>query len=98
MKKYTRFLTATLFLLCLLCTTAFASNYDNAAQELKTLGLFQGATPGSTGPGATRTEARCDLVRLLGAEEEAKAEFDAGSITFPSADGRVGRMRTSLAI
>lgn len=87
MKKYTRFLTATLFLLCLLCTTAFASNYDNAAQELKTLGLFQGGDAGfDLDRAPTRTEAAVMLVRMLGAEEEAKAEFDAGSISHPFGD------------
>ncbi len=71
----------------MLVISAYASKYDSVAQELKTIGLFQGTNTGfDLDRAPTRTEAAVILVRLLGAENEAKAQFAAGTIKHPFTD------------
>ncbi|NCB73925.1 MAG: S-layer homology domain-containing protein [Clostridia bacterium] len=71
----------------MLSTAAFASQYDSVAQELKTIGLFQGTDTGfDLDRAPTRTEAAVILVRLLGAESKAKAQYAAGTISHPFTD------------
>ena len=87
MKKLCRILMITVALACLLVIHVFASNYDSAAQELKTLGLFQGTNAGfDLDRAPTRAEASVMLVRLLGAENEAKTQYAAGTVSHPFTD------------
>ena len=84
---FSRLLLLVLIISSMLTVSAFASEYDSVAKELKTLGLFQGTDTGfDLDRAPTRTEAAVMLVRLLGAESEAKAEFSAGSISHPFTD------------
>lgn len=87
MKKLTRLAMMTFVLLCVLCITALASNYDGKAQELKSMGLFQGTDAGfDLDREPSRTEAAVMLVRMLGTEAEARAEYSSGGISHPFAD------------
>ncbi len=87
MKKFWKLLMITAVLACVLAIPAFASDYDSAAQELKNLGLFQGTNAGfDLDRTPTRTEAAVMLVRLLGAETQAKTQFAEGKITHPFTD------------
>lgn len=87
MKKIYKLLLLVLALASLFVTTAFASNYDSVAQEMKTLGLFQGTAAGfDLDRAPTRTEAAVMLVRLLGKENEAKTQYSAGTISNPFTD------------
>ncbi|PKM74131.1 MAG: hypothetical protein CVU91_03550 [Firmicutes bacterium HGW-Firmicutes-16] len=87
MKKIYRLLLLALVLACLFATAAFASDYDDVAQELKTLGLFQGTQAGfDLDRAPTRTEAAVMLVRLLGTENVAKTEYSAGTTSNPFTD------------
>ncbi len=87
MKKIYRLLLLILVLASLFATVAFASDYDDVAQELKTLGLFQGTQAGfDLDRAPTRTEAAVMLVRLLGTENEAKTEYSKGTISSPFTD------------
>ena len=71
----------------MLLTPAFASDYDETAQQLKDLGLFKGTDLGfDLDRAPTRTEAAVMLVRLLGAEEEAKTQYAAGTVSHPFTD------------
>ena len=87
MKKLYQLLLFVSVLACLFVTSAFASNYDDVAQEMKTLGLFQGTSAGfDLDRAPTRTEAAVMLVRLLGKENEAKAQYSAGTVSNPFTD------------
>ena len=87
MKKIYKILLLILALAGLFTTAAFASNYDSAAKELKTLGLFQGTSAGfELDRAPTRSEAAVMLVRLLGKENEAKTQYSAGTISNPFTD------------
>ncbi|MDD3164619.1 MAG: hypothetical protein PHS97_02045 [Oscillospiraceae bacterium] len=69
------------------CTTAFAADFTAEAQDLQSAGLFNGTDKGfELDREATRVEAAVMLVRLLGKEAEAKAQFDAGTIVNPFTD------------
>ena len=64
-----------------------ASDFDGIAQELKDVGLFQGTDTGfELDRAPTRAESAVMLVRLLGAEETAKAELEAGETAHPFTD------------
>ena len=87
MKNICKLLLFVLVLASLFASTAFASNYDSAAQEMKALGLFQGTTAGfDLDRAPTRTEAGVMLVRLLGKENEAKTQYSSGTISNPFTD------------
>ncbi|MFB0921388.1 MAG: hypothetical protein QMB62_11005, partial [Oscillospiraceae bacterium] len=87
MKKIYRILFLISSLAFVFATAAFASTYDKPAQELKTLGLFQGTSTGlELDRAPTRSEAAVMLVRLLGKENEAKTQYAAGTISNPFTD------------
>ena len=68
MKRFLTILLTTLALTGLLCVTASASSFDNAAEELATIGMLKGGADGfalDTVP--TRGQAAIMLVRLYGA-------------------------------
>ena len=59
---------------CVLAVPALAADFTHCADYLKDMGLFQGGADGyDLDRAPTRLEASVMLVRLLGAEEEAKA-------------------------
>ena len=59
--------------------TASASSYDSVAEELSAIGVFRGTAGGfELDRAPTRSEAAIMLVRLYGAEDEAKAAYEAG--------------------
>ena len=81
----------TLLLLCVLtaalAVTSMAADFDSRAQELKNMNLFLGSEQGfDLDRAPTRGEAAVMLVRLLGAETEAKDQAAAGAITNPFTD------------
>lgn len=66
---------------------AAAADYEAAAQELAQIGIFRGSAQGfELDRAPTRTEAAVMLVRLLGGEKEAAAQFAAGAIPQPFGD------------
>lgn len=85
-----RLFTVTLTLLALtaaLCIPAAASDFDGAARDLASIGIFRGDGSGfALDRAPTRSEAAIMLVRLYGAEEQAAGEYGGGSITHPFTD------------
>ena len=75
-------------LLCAaLCVGAGASGYDDAARDLSAIGMFRGTAKGfELDRAPTRSEAAIMLVRLYGAEDGAKADYEAGKISHPFTD------------
>ncbi len=91
MKRFLTILLTTLTLAGLLCVTASASSFDGPAAELAAAGLLKGGAGGfALDKAPTRTQAAIMLVRLFGAEEEAKAAYAAGDLKCPFSD--VGRV------
>ena len=87
MKRIFTLLAATLLLTAALCVTASASEFDKTAEELSAIGMFRGSDKGfELDRAPTRSEAAIMLVRLYGAEESAKAAYDAGELTHPFKD------------
>ena len=87
MKRFLTVFFTALLLTAALCVTASASDYDNAAQDLSAIGMFRGTASGfELDRAPKRSEAAIMLVRLYGAEEEAKAAYDAGQISHPFTD------------
>lgn len=87
MKRFLTILFTTLLLTAALCVTASASNYDAAAKDLSAIGMFRGTANGfELDRAPTRSEAAIMLVRLYGAEDAAKAAYEAGEITHPFTD------------
>lgn len=73
MKTKLRIVLASVLVVAGLAVTAGAASYDNCADQLKDLGLFQGTEDGyELDRAPTRGEAATMLVRLLGKEAEAK--------------------------
>lgn len=73
MKRKLRMVLAGVLALASLAMTAGAASYDNCADRLSDLGLFQGTGNGyQLDRAPTRAEAATMLVRLLGAEAEAE--------------------------
>ena len=84
MKRILTILAATLLLTAAMAGTASASSYDSVAEELSAIGVFRGTAGGfELDRAPTRSEAAIMLVRLYGAEDEAKA---AGEISMPFTD------------
>ena len=82
----TTFITA-LLLVAALSVTASASEYDAVAEDLAAIGMFRGTANGfELDRAPTRSEAAIMLVRLYGAEDEAKAAYEAGELTHPFND------------
>ena len=74
MKRTLTILAATLLLTAAMAGTASASSYDSVAEELSAIGVFRGTAGGfELDRAPTRSEAAIMLVRLYGAEDEAKA-------------------------
>lgn len=87
MKRFLTLLFTTLLLTAALCVTAYASDYDTVAQELSAIGMFRGTANGfELDRAPTRSEAAIMLVRLYGAEEQAKTAYAAGEIKHPFTD------------
>ena len=79
MKRILTVLAATLLLTAAMAGTASASSYDSVAEELSAIGVFRGTAGGfELDRAPTRSEAAIMLVRLYGAEDEAKAAYEAG--------------------
>lgn len=87
MKRFLTLLFTTLLLTAALCVSASASDFDSAAEDLSAIGLFRGTEKGfDLDRAPTRSEAAIMLVRLYGAEDAAKAAYDAGEISHPFTD------------
>ena len=87
MKRFFTLLFTAMLLTAALCVSASASLYDSAAQDLATIGMFRGTSSGfDLDRAPTRSEAAIMLVRLYGAEDQAKAAYDAGEIKHPFTD------------
>lgn len=78
----------TLMVLCTaLCATAAAADFDAVAQELSDIGMFRGTGESfELDREPTRAEAAVMLVRLYGAEAQAKTDYADGVITHPFTD------------
>ena len=87
MKRILTLLFTTLLLTAALCVAASASDYDAVAEDLSAIGMFRGTANGfELDRAPTRSEAAIMLVRLYGAEEQAKAAYAAGEIKHPFTD------------
>ena len=87
MKRFLTVFFTALLLTAVLCVTAYASDYDAVAGDLSAIGMFRGTANGfELDRAPKRSEAAIMLVRLYGAEEEAKAAYDAGQISHPFTD------------
>jgi len=87
MKRLLTLLFSTLLLSAVLCVSASASSFDAAAEDLAAIGMFRGTEQGfELDRAPTRSEAAIMLVRLYGAEDEAKAAYEAGEISHPFTD------------
>lgn len=87
MKRFLTILLTTLALAGLLCVSASASSFDGPAAELSAIGMLKGGSGGfDLDKAPTRSQAAIMLVRLYGAEEEAKAAYAAGDLQCPFAD------------
>ena len=87
MKRFLTILLTALALTGLLCVTASASSFDGPAAELAAIGMLKGGAGGfDLDKAPTRAQAAIMLVRLYGAEEEAKAAYAAGDLQCPFAD------------
>lgn len=77
MKRILTVLAATLLLTAAMAGTASASSYDSVAEELSAIGVFRGTAGGfELDRAPTRSEAAIMLVRLYGAEDEARGGRD----------------------
>ena len=75
MKRIFTVLAATLLLTAAMAVSASASDYDAVAEDLSAIGVFRGTSDGfELDRAPTRSEAAIMLVRLYGAEDEAKTE------------------------
>ena len=87
MKRFLTILLASLAVAGLLCVGVSASSFDGAAAELASIGVLKGSAEGfQLDQVPTRAQAAIMLVRLFGAEEEAKAAYAAGDLQCPFAD------------
>lgn len=87
MKRFLTILLTTLALAGVLCVGASASSFDGAAAELAAIGMLKGSASGFDLDSApTRAQAAIMLVRLYGAEDEAKAAYAAGELKCPFTD------------
>lgn len=87
MKRFLTILLTTLALTGLLCVTASASSFDGPAAELAAIGMLKGGADGfGLDKAPTRSQAAIMLVRLFGAEEEAKAAYASGELKCPFTD------------
>ena len=87
MKRFFSILFTAFLLTAVLCVSVSASDFDSVAEELSATGMFQGTGNGfELDRAPKRSEAAIMLVRLYGAEEEARAAYAAGEISHPFTD------------
>ena len=88
MKRFLTILAAALALTAALCVSASASSFDGAAADLAAIGMLKGDGAGgyALDIAPTRTQAAIMLVRLYGAEEEARAAYASGELECPFTD------------
>lgn len=88
MKRFLTILLTTLALTGLLCVSASAASFNGAAEELAAIGMLKGSAADgfALDKAPTRAQAAIMLVRLFGAEEEAKAAYAAGELKCPFTD------------
>ena len=87
MKRFLTILAAALLLTAVMAVSVSASSFDSAAEELSAIGIFKGSAGGfQLDQAPTRSQAAIMLVRLYGAEDEAKASFASGEIKCPFTD------------
>ena len=87
MKKSFRIMLAVLLVAVMMTVSAAAASYNGLADELKTVGVFQGTDSGyQLDRAPTRAEAAVMLVRLLGKETFAKTAYAAQEISQPFTD------------
>ena len=87
MKRFLTILLASLAVAGLLCVGVSASSFDGAAAELASIGVLKGSAEGfQLDQVPTRAQAAIMLVRLFGAEDEAKAAYAAGELECPFTD------------
>lgn len=87
MKRIFTVLFATMLFTAALAVNASASDYDAVAEDLAAIGMFRGTASGfELDRAPTRSEAAIMLVRLYGAEEQAAADYEAGTISHPFTD------------
>ena len=87
MRRFLTILLTTLALTAVLCVSASASNFDDAAEELSKIGMLRGSSGGfNLDQAPTRAQAAIMLVRLHGAEDAAQRTFKSGRITCPFTD------------
>ncbi|MPM21661.1 hypothetical protein SDC9_68106 [bioreactor metagenome] len=86
MKKFLSLLMATALVMAF-ATAAGASDYDAMADDLAAIGMFTGTDVGyELDREPTRAEVAVMLVRMLGAEETAKTQYAANTISHPFTD------------
>lgn len=86
MKRFCSLLLSVL-LLAALCVNASAASYEDAAKDLAAIGMMKGDASGfALDRAPTRAEAAIMLVRLFGAEDEAKAAYADGTLTHSFTD------------
>lgn len=84
MKRFLTSLVTVLLLTMALTVAASASDFDAAAKDLSAIGVFRGTEAGfELDRAPTRSEAAIMLVRLYGAEEQAAADYEAGTSPTP---------------
>ena len=88
MKRLVTLLVTALLMTAALCVSASAADYQSAAEDLSAIGMFRGTVSGGfeLDRAPKRSEAAIMLVRLYGAEDEAKAAYEAGEISMPFTD------------
>ena len=87
MKRTLRMLAAAFLLTAALSVSASAADFGPVAQELSAIGMFRGTgTSFELDRAPTRAEAAIMLVRLYGAEEQAKVAYAASAISHPFTD------------
>jgi len=87
MKRFFTLLCTVCLLTIALCTIASASDFDAAADDLNAIGMFRGTGDSfELDREPNRAEAAIMLVRLYGAEEQATADYEVGTISHPFTD------------
>lgn len=87
MKRFCSILLSVLLLTASLGIQASAASYEDAAKDLAAIGMMKGDASGfALDRAPTRAEAAIMLVRLFGAEDEAKAAYADGTLTHSFTD------------
>ena len=87
MKRFLTLFCSALLLTGLLCVSASAASFNDAAEDLAAIGMLRGDGSGfALDRAPTRAEAAIMLVRLFGAEDEAKAAYADGTLSHSFTD------------